>query len=453
MRGDGFVYLVKRTQIQYWQPPSTLANFDQGATLMAKLLTSLYGPNISLYYWTELFFVVAISILFFIFIFVVTKSIILTFIATLIFSVNYFGNFNMLCAYGAYSFFLERIVNMVGIIPSLIFLHLFLEKKKWKYFTISTVFYFISVGLSHWFILFTPAFCLYPVSWFLFNEKNKKKFWHYLFISLSYIALSGLFILLQQINQSGLGPKKWGFIEFLLNPGTFQYPEKIIRQLVYWTIYVPYNHLPGVKSAIMATPYIGLLYLLANVVLYRFLNKDKKYLVFWSFISCLLILYLNAYFGQYDILDQYGANRYLYFPTFLLAVFWSTLIWLFFFRKRKILLYGLGTVLLGLFYLINVSLIDFNFKLAFSWDHPTKLLYDYMVANNNKYPKGTLVITPNREINVYETEFFNDFLGKGKVIYVFSKDPQFNSLMKTKSPIYEIDYNAGCDCVLEKKIR
>jgi hypothetical protein len=454
MRGDGFVYLVKRTQIQYWNPPSTLANFDQGATLAARMLTSLFKANISYYYWLELIFLVIIGVLFFVFVYVITQKISIAFMAAIIFSVNYFGNFNMFAAYGAYSFFLERIINMVMIIPSFIYLHLFLEKKLWKHFALSVVFYFFAVGLSHWFVLFTPAFCLYPISWYLFREKNKKNFARYVLTSFSYFFMSAFFILLQQINQSGLNVKKWGFIEFLLHPQKFQYPEKIIRQLVYWTGYVPsYNYLPDVKMAISITPYIIVLYLIINIISYVFLKNDKKYLIFWSFLSCLTIFYLNSYFGQYDILNQYGANRYLYLPTFLLAIFWAVSLWLVFFKNSKKLFVVLGTFLVGLFYLMNSSLINDNFKLCFQWDKPTKLLYQYIINNNYKFPQNALIIMPNNEFKVYENEFFNDYLGKGDVFYVDDKDSRLANIKKGRRDIYEIKYSPDCDCVLENKIR
>ena len=428
IRGDGFVYMVSSTLNEFFGRDYFYTGFELSAAVLGLILPALYKTNISYYFYTSLFVMMIINVFFYILLRFITKNKVVSFFGALIFAVNYFGNFDMYSQH-CYCFFTERIVPVIFILPAFLFLHLFLEKQKIKYYFISILLYFLGIGMGHFVVLFTAPFFLYPIFWYLFKNKKIIERTKGILIGAPYLMTSGFFVLIQRVHEAGL-EKKVGLLEFLLNPQATQYPEKIVRQLVYWSEYEPIilnfgraslHSYIDVQSAVSITPYVVGIYILAALILFIKLTHMRA-LLLTTIFGTLSIFYLNAWFGQYDVLNQPGANRYLYLPTILLVIFWTLFLWMLWKSKYRIIKI-LAIVLVAIYYLLNWIIISDMFRDVLFWDRSTKVTYQYMNSIRERLPKGTLVVAPYPEVGVYESMFFTEQIGNGEVEFLAEDHP------------------------------
>lgn len=462
IRGDGFVYMVSQTLDEFFSRTYWYTGFETSAAVLGMILPKLYKTNISLYFYTSLTVMMFINILFYVLLRVIIKHKLISFFGALLFAVNYFGNFDIYSQH-CYCFFIERIVSVPFLIPAFIFLHLYLEKAKIKFYFISLAFYLFGVGIAHFAVLFTAPYLIYPFFWYVFKKKKKflkRDFIKSMALGISYLGISVFFVLIQRIHDSHT--LKHSFLEFLLTPHVSQYPQKIVRQLVHWSQYEPIIRSIGVSSlrdslsienAAAITPYIVLIYLLASILIYKNLQHMRA-LLLTSVVGTALIFYINAWFGQYDVLYQPGSNRYLYFPTFLLVLFWTLFVWVFW-QSRHIIGKFIVLILVTLYYLLNWLLIYDMFSHVLSWDRSTKVTYNYMTSMRNRLSKDTLVVASYPEVGVYESRFFTETIGNGEVEFASVEDP-YKDWKKTatlSAHVIKLTYSRTCDCVREEKIK
>ena len=463
IRGDGFVYMLKNTQDAFFNRPLFFTGFENSAMIFGYLLPKLFGVNMHLYYWTVLVFMLAIDVLFYVTVKQVTKRSIVAFAASLIFAVHYFGNWDMVTTH-CYCFFLERVIPTVFLIPSFLFLHLFLEKKKKKFFIISSSFYFLGVGIGHFTVLLTPFFLFYPIFWYLFKEKKSKRKLIGIAIGLSFLLQSAFFVGIQQINESGLGPQKWTFSEFLFDPEKFEYVKKIALQFVYWTQYpVVVKNYAGdllqsiiyVKTALSLIPHFLIIYAVTALIIYKRIPAQRP-MLFTTLFGTIVIFYLNAYFNQYDMANYSGASRYLFFPSFLLAIFWAFALWAIFWQK-KIFFAIIGMFLLVGYYVINLLLIQSAFIQLSGWNNSTRAIFDYVITTRDRLSNNTLVIAPYPEFGSQESTFFTERLGKGEVRYMsehnFNDVDTWEKYASSAAHVLTLSYDWDCDCVKEERIK
>lgn len=459
IRSDGFIYLLERTHRWFWGQKYAISGFETAAVVFGGLFSKLFGPNIPLYLWTEIIVVLLISVFFYIFVKILTKRSIVAFSGALIASSSYFGNWDMLGIH-CYCFFLERVTVVPILLTSFIFLHLCLERSKLKYYFISIGTYFLGVGLAHFSVLFTPAYLLYPFFYRFFNHRKKKDIVGGGLIGISYLLLSCFFVLIQQINESGLRPT-WGFFEFLFNPQKFPYFEKMIHQLVFWSQYppllqniddsYPFTYLT-VENASSIALWVVVVYIVSGVLIYLRLPKHRPILL-TSIFGIATIFYLNAYFHLYDI-AQPDSSRYFYFPTFLLAIFWSYFLWAAFFQRKVYLLIAMGLLILTVYYYVNTWLIESKIKeITSNWERSTIAIFDKMRKINDSLNKGTVVIGSYPEIGPQEAEFFTEKLGKGRVVYVSEDNPEWRSIASSSAHAIKLSYDKNCECVRQTKLK
>lgn len=461
IRGDGFVYMVSPTLKEFFSRPYWYTGFETSAAVLGTILPKLYKTNISLYFYTSLTVMMLINVLFYILLRVITKHKMLSFLGALLFAVNYFGNWGMYSQH-CYCFFMERIVSVPFLLVSFIFLHLSLEKKNWRFLTISLLVYFFAIGIAHFAVLFTAPFFFYPFFWSFFQKKrNRKSLIRGLLISLSFLFISGFFVLIQKISYAQIGPTH-GMMEYFLNPAQNRYPERIIRQLVHWSQYQPiikhfgeysfYGQL-DVKSAQESTNAIIALYSVVALFIFKQLPKMRA-LLLTTILGTLMIFSLNSWFGQYDVLSQPGANRYLYFPTFLLVLFWTLFLWMLWQSKHRYLKI-LALLFVCAYFLLNYLLIWDSYRDVLVWDRSTKAIYKYMTSMREKLSKNTLVVAPYPEVGVYESRFFTEQIGKNEVRFVPVKDPyvDWKNIATISAHVIMLRYESECDCVKEKQIK
>ncbi|OGG24503.1 hypothetical protein A3A79_04950 [Candidatus Gottesmanbacteria bacterium RIFCSPLOWO2_01_FULL_43_11b] len=458
LRTDAFLFMFENIQKQYWSQQYALTAIQVGKALLAPILAKLFGPTISLYLWFELGVILLIDVLFYLLVRTVTRSRILAFSASLIASVNYFGTWD---TYGThcYCFFLERVINVPFMIISFLFLHLFLTTGKNIQYGLSLILYVVGIGLGHVELLLTPAFALYPFWWFVFKSNNRN-LRRGIFIGASFLLLSTAIVAAQQLSYGGWGPK-WTLPEFLLNPQKYNYVRAMALQLVFWSDYAPLVSYFSTSAAfvrfsaqlaIKSLPYVFLLYPIVFLILFTRLPKFRALLV-----TCLtavtIIFFLNAYVKLPEIIIA-DSNRYLYFPTFFLSIFWAIALWYFFLQHKGLRLY-LGIILLVIYYFASVTLLENIMRRTFVWNRPTKALYSYIVEKRNSLSPNTLVVVKSPEFAGQEGSFFTQVIGRNEVTY--TTDSTVYHDWKEQVPKYDhvirLRFDKACSCVIETRIK
>lgn len=464
IRGDGFASMLTYNQKAFWGTPYYLASIVLSEMILGAILPKLFGVNLSYYYWLEVFVLIVIAVEFYFLVKAVTKNHLVSFSASLIASVSYFGVYDMVSTH-CYCFFLERVIPVLFLLPSFLLLHIFLEKNSKKYYIISLLFYFFGVGLGHFILLFTPFYLLYPFFWKLLNEKTLWERIKGLLYGLSYLFLSAFFFAIQQINESGISPHEWTFTQFLFDPQKYLYFKKIGLQFVYWSQYPlflqdlslnPMSFIIDHRAAGSYIPLVIIVYTLTASIIYKFIPKQRPMLLTIVFGSP-IIFYINAYIGQYEMLYFSGASRYLYYPTFLIAIFWSYFIWAVFWRKKNILMLGGFLVLTG-YYLINVWLIHSNYFLAVGWNKSTRTIFDYIISTREKVLPQTLIVVTYPEFGSQEASFFTEQIGKGKVRYMSDNNlvnvpDTWENISSASAHAIKLRYDKNCSCIREEKIK
>lgn len=464
IRADGLLYMLSKSHVEFFiLRPWFFTGFENSAMIVGLIFSKTLGANIPLYYWVTLIVLSAISIMWYLAIKQISNKKIVGFSAALMFAINYFGVWDMITSH-CYCFFLERVIPVLFLIPSFIFLHKFLVTKNNKALYRALILYFLGIGFGHFVVMFTPLFLFYPIFWFIFEYKNIKEKIKGFKFGLFFLLISAFFILIQQINESALGPHNWTFMQFLLNPVKYQYIKKIFLQLVYWSQYpliiknYAENSLQSIiepaKAYQVITNFV-LVYVIAAIVIYRKLPKQRA-LMLTTLFGTLTIFYLNAYFNQYDMVSFSGASRYLFFPSFLLTLFWTLFLWAVFWQKKNRLTI-LGTCFLALFYVVNIWLIEGNFSYILFWDRPAKAVFNFVASERPILKKNTLVIAPYPEFGPQESMFFTEQLGKDEVRYMSvhnSDDIDTWEKQASKSAhVVKLSYDEKCNCVLEEKIK
>lgn len=455
LRSDGFAHMLPSEQSRFWSTPARLTGIEVGASILGAILPKLFGLDMSSYLLFELVIILLIDALFYLLVRIVTGSSIIAFASSLIAGVSYFGNWDN---YGThcYCFFLERVVNMVVMIPSFTFLHLFFTSGKKKFYIISLLLYFVGIKLGHLELLLTPFFVFYPFFWYLSSRQVLKG----LLLGISFGIASVSIILIQGVSYSGIGPP-WTLLEFLFNPNKYNYFQAIWLQLVFWSQYQPilpnlssyalYRFL-SIENAMKSIPYFIIVYTFFFGVLYKYLPKYRPLLLTCA-SSIIAIFFLNAYIKLPEIVVT-GANRYLYFPTFPLSIFWGIAIWHFFLKKRDIR-YLLGVFILAVFYYINLVLLEDIFRQTFEWNKSTKAFFSHVVETRDALSPNTLVVVPRPEFWVQEDEFFTVYLGKGNVRYISENNGYYDwrNIASSSAHVIKLSYDSVCNCVKETKIK
>lgn len=460
---QGFMYMIPHTINTYLGLSFGLFTTAQAAgVILSAILVKLVGVNMPVYMWIQLVGMLLLGVLFYFVVKTITKHRFVAFCASLIYTVSYFGSYQMYTIdYTAH--FLERAsVNMVFLLLSFLFLHLFLEKERKKYYAISVIFYFLGVLFSHFSIIFTAPYLFYPFFWYLFNRKSIVRGFA---AGLVYVAISGFFLYLSSVGSEPILRGRTGdFFQFLLNFQKNRYPEGMLMQLVYWSQY------PSVIKAILSdwNPmslfnyetathlklFIISVYSVAIFIIYKGL-ANKRALLLTTIFGTASIFLLNIYLTRYDPFYSGGTDRYFYLPTYLLAIFWSLFLWVLLKNKNfgfKII----AMVILAGYYLINTYLIYFNFLHDDSNIRAQKAIFKHIVNTRSKQKPNTLVIGPYPELaGQYEAPFFTHYLGKGEVTYMVDtfNVTDWRTVATTSAHVIRLSYSTKCGCVVEEKLK
>ena len=458
IRGDGFVYLISETQRDFFDRDFFYTGFELSAVSFGWLFSRLYGINISWYWWIAYIIMLVTHAMFYALALTIFKKPILAFVASVIFALNYFGNWDIYSSH-CYCFFLERIIPVLFLLPAAVYLHRFLEKGKRREGIFSIILYVLGVGLGHWSVFIAAFFSFYPVCWALFRRRKQVENW---LLGTTFFVITIFFVLVQQIHESGLGPD-WSAINFLFHPEVYLWPQKILHQFVYWTQYpLIVSHFYNLRrlqpetsdlhALEVMTPYIVTLYVLAFYMIFHNLPKYRALLV-TAIIGTISIFYVNAFFGQYDVLYQPGANRYLYYPTMLLSLFWTLFIGTVINRREK-LLKGIVVMIFIGYIVINIALVRESYIETMGHNAWTKKVYEYIQLNTWFLEKDTLIIAPYDEVGVYEAIFFTEQLSSRGVKVMsayntYSETSMWQGEASKSAHVLMLEKNKACRCIKE----
>ncbi len=460
---QGFMYFIPDAQRTYLGMSYKLLSTAQAAgVLLSAMLVKLVGVNMPVYMWIQLIVMLGIGLLFYFVVKVIAKNRFIAFCAALIYTVSYFGNYDMyIFDYSAH--LLERAsVNVIFMLFSFLFLHLFLEKTKKKHYVISLIFYFLGILSSHFSILFTAPYFLYPFFWYLLKKKNILKG---LAIGMSYLLISGFFVYLSSVGAEPILQGRTGnFLQFILNPQKSRYPEGVLMQLVYWSQY------PSVLKSILSgwSPMsffnydiaaslkltVAGVYSVVIFIIYKGLG-NKRVLLLTTIFGTASIFLLNMYLGRYDPFYSAGSMRYLYFPTYLLAIFWALFLWALF-NNRNVLLKIIAVFLMGGYYFSNTYLLFTHFSHSYADAKSQKAIFDYIINTRDRQKPNTLIIGPYPDLAAqYEAPFFTSFLGKGEVTYMVDtfNVTDWRTVATTSAYVIRLSYSTKCGCVVEEKLK
>lgn len=457
---EGFMYMRPYYRAILWTP-KFFTGFETFAVFFGNIFVWLFSYHTDVFFLIEFIVIMLIDMIFYAMVRVVAKSRFIAFCATLIFAVNYFGNFDI---YGQHdsAWFLERvIVSIPLLLLSFLFLHLFLEKKLKKYYIFSIAIYFLGQGLAHFGTLFTAPFLLYPFFTLLLKDKKPGRFYKGILISFPYLAITIFYFLLQG-GTGGVMGSNGSLINFILHPQAYQYPEKILRQLSYWSQYPLV--LKGLGSTnifsyrndevfVLFAPIVGVVYVVVFIFLYKKLPKMRA-LLLTVVLGVIASFFLNAYLGVYKIFSQTITHRYLYHPTFLLSIFWALFLWILIRSRRKLTIVIVATIL-AVYFILNWMLISKSFDQQFIDNMPTRAVYDYIAKTRKSVKDNTLVVVPYPALDEYATGFFTEQLGKGRVRYIADRSAysDWRDISSSYPFVIRLRYEDDCKCILEEKIK
>lgn len=458
IRSDGFIHLLDYEQKRFWAQKYWFTGIEVGPSIAGAILPKLFGPHLSWYLWFELGIILFIESLFYLLVRIVTTSRLIAFVASLIVGVHYFGTWNV---YGAscYCFYLERVINMPFMLASFLFLHLYLIQKKSFFYVLSLTLYLIGIALGHVELILTPAFALYPFFWHIMVS-GKKVIKKGVLIGTAFIIISLGITQAQKITYGNWGPG-WTLTEFITHPGKYNYFRAMALQLVYWSDYAPVAHFLtspyafgrfSPTIAMNSFPYIFLLYLLIFLLLFAKIRKFRALLATCA-VAVAGIFFLNAYVKLPEIIVP-NSNRYLYFPTFFLSIFWAIGLWYMFLQHKGVRLLA-GIFLLVVYYMVNVALLENIFHRVFEWSRSTEALYSYVLHERKALPPKTLVVATYPEFWVQEAAFFTQTLGRGIVTYETDNTSYYDwtKHIPTYDHVFKIKYDDQCDCVKQTTVK
>ena len=459
---EGYMYLNAWEYLTFLTNPWTLLTsaYVQG-TFVGALFSKLFGLNMPLYFWAEIFSILTVNICVYFLARTLTRNSTTAFVAAFIFAVNFFGNTNIFLPnfYGGH--FLERVIMNVPIfLVSFIYLHRFLAEKKIRYYAISLLLFFLSIFLTHFSILLSFPIFLYPFFWEIGASFRLRSALRAFMMIIPHTLIVIFFTQMDIYFSDQMLPKE-NILYFLTHPDIYRYPEGMLRQLVYISQY------PSVIDAIRLRLYplafndppSAYRYVIPIVTAYGigFLiiwKKVKKYrALLLTIVSSVTVSFLaNMYLDRFDPFDDAKSQRYYYFPSVWLSMFWS-LVATTIFSKKRFILYG---VISG-FFLINLSLFQHHFFYRNLYSVPTKKLYEYIVRNYTLIQPNSLVIVgPTPDFGPYDTTFFTEQLGDNRNIVFRTEDVSYGDwrpMASTSAHLVMLTYDNNCSCVKQETLR
>lgn len=447
LMGEGYYYFFHG--LSYMSLSSIIYDiyktYDGGAKMLFDVFKITFRDTIFWYQFFLLFSVSFINILFYIFVFVLTGTWLIAFVASILFSVNFVG-FEMF-ALGNYQFFAQRTLSFVFLFPAIIFLTLFLTKKRYTYYFLSILFYFLSFFLFHFSLFFAPFFfCVYGM-FALKGRQSVRTITRHILLCLPFAIIPAIIIL----NNSGDAAMVRGndvfffkllwqklFHEMMQHVSVLTIPEGVqwfFRQRL---------HLSHGATAIRLFYPTIILYGVTFFILYKNTSKLLFRVGTLSLVYVCITFFLNLYIRGDETVNIGSGSRYLYVPTIAFAIYWGIVLATVS-KKKYFGMPGLY-IFLGIWFIMQLHSVSKAFGEDAYKHSAAKKSMQYIKQLAPKLQPDSIVIIPSN-LGFYESYFIQMFYGKTHTFFAPFSSDWAKELPRSFDPkkdfIIDYDYKAG----------
>lgn len=303
--------------------------------IMFELLTPVFKGEIYLYMWIVYIVMLLTNIIFYILVKTITRNTLISFIATLIYSLSAIGKYDMLAS-GIYPYFSQRAIVLPFQLIALTLFILYFKTGRIRYYLISLLLYLFAVTMGMFGTWFIAPFLFYPIFHYIFNTKHTiinmiKTIW-----SLIPFPIGNILIIYQNgfTSSSGFASapafKDWLFSTNLFYFIWHQLTIVTLPPLSYHNIIILVSNLTErlnleVEPIGIVGPVVTVVYLL-TLYFISIRQPKLKAIAFTAFFALILMLLLN-YKHPDAVLRTAESSRYFYFPYTMLALFWGIFIY------------------------------------------------------------------------------------------------------------------------------
>ncbi len=319
-QGEGFYYFTRMDQtLSIKSVIGPLQEYRKHYEAFAISFFNLVGPifkdQVDLYMWFMFIVMLLIDFTFYILVRVVTGGKLTAAVAFILFSLSFIGTYDMYSS-GGYQYFIQRGILLLPLFISFIFLYKYIKSKKIGFFIIALALYLMSIIMGFYGTWFLAPFIFYPLF--------KKFFW------LPVPFLIGNYYIVQDSNYAF--PRD-SIVELLFHKTGF-IASGVIHQLTVLTLpfgwYKPLAQMTTHSISDNLWPYIfgpTLVFLYGGGIMLVKKSYPKGIdLALTAFVSLLSMLFFNLYLNAGATFSILVASRYFYYPSAMLALFWSLVI-------------------------------------------------------------------------------------------------------------------------------
>ena len=391
--------------------------FDAGARLLFEILKRTFRDNMLPYNIFLLAVLLFLTVLFYFFVLKVTRNKFIAFIASIIFSTNYWTLVEYF-GYGAYQTFSQRLVWFLLLFPSFIFFVDYLKSNKPKYLMVSLLFYSMSIYLGAFSVFFLPFYFTYLLGFYIGKKRFIKKDFKIVISTLFYVIVSFTILKLNTIWGSDGFFKDRSFLEFLVSKWS-EVVDLVFRQLTIITIPTTFTHsvvknlqlnyAEGVRYFYFP---VTLLYTVISVYIFK-KNKALIPIAIASLLFMPIAFVLNVYMREEYIIRFEEGSRYMFVPSIGFSIFWAVVLYSLFHKHI------LKFILLGfLFYWVitNAHLVSATINEYSTRFKATKISLNYIKSISSKFQDDSIVIVPS-VINSHGADYVQYFYG-GKHTFI-----------------------------------
>lgn len=342
-QGEGFYYFSKVVPLNNFE---LVVTHDTFALLFFNFIEPYFKDNISYYFWFLVIVMLTIDITFFYLIKLITKNGFSALLITTLFSLSFIGKFDMFAG-GGYQYFIQRGILLLPMLISLIFLIQYtLKKFQFKFYLLSISTFFLALIMGFFGTWFTPALILYPLFYLAFNFKSWRKiFWRIFFLPFPYLLINiwlirknTYFFDDQPLSQFILSHKETIVSRIIQQLSVLTMPVGLTE----WILKAPFLYSPTQLNLDknLVVPILSLVLIFAYFGAFLFISRFKpqfNVIASTSLTTIIIILVLNLYKNQAQVLASLESSRYFYYPSAFIVIFWGLFfITIFSFKKFKL---------------------------------------------------------------------------------------------------------------------
>lgn len=456
--GEGFYYF---DQGQYFIHQGRLADLtmsDTFAKFIPFALSPFFVDNIYLYMAFQLFGMVMLNLTLYWVTNYFSKNKWISLIATVLFSVSYIAQFEMLGT-ANYNRFSERIPPIYPCLIALVLLSKYLDTKRIFYYLASLLVFIFGITIGHFGSFFVPVFMVFPLITYLSSRDKKFGLVSSALLSVPYVVINQLLIAHDNLKPT------LTLTEFIANKGLIEISYQILLQFGHMTLPVfLIERISAVSNPFTATiAVLGipvLIVLIANIFLIA--KKIPKALPIYltSLAVIPIFFFFNLYLGKTDAAFDMRGYQYYFLPSYYLHdldltqvkgdryylvpfLFFSIMVsflWYALLKERQKIFKLTAVTFLSLYLIYNTSLIWHNFNQLQIVSDITRSYINYAASQSDKYTNDSVILVPRTL--AWPSPFIRRFYAKPGTQYVlFTSGWENDPRLKNRNNVFVYDYD------------